>query len=527
MSMPAKPGLLSAAAALGLLCVVVVATAWQSDDAYITFRTAENLWTGWGLRWNPIERVQSFTSPLWLLVATACRALFGELYFSTLVVGALITLVAATLLLHEGKDSWRAVAIVLLLSTSAAVVDYATSGLENPLLYLLLVLVVLEARRASEPGFPLRVALLTSALTLTRPDAVLFVLPILLWTMVAQRRNPRTWRALVLGLSPLGLWLLFSLFYFGSPVPNTALAKLNVDIPGSALALQGLHYLMDGVRHDPVTIALIVAGVALASWRGDRSQRLLAAGVALYLIYVVRIGGDFMSGRFLAGPAVACAALLVCLPRAELAPPTPYVLVSVVFGLLLYGALWPHSPWLTRLDYGRGFEADQIVRGHGIADERAYYYPTTGLLPVLTARKQIRARELPLPPYRGAQVGLRFRDEADSVATMNEVGFFGYFAGPEKTIIDVWALSDPLLARLQFRPDGPWRIGHYPRRIPEGYVETRRAGASAFRDGDIARLYAAIEIVTQGPLLAEGRLSEIWRLNTGYYRSIQRDRGYR
>lgn len=38
------------------------------DDSLITCRTADNFVNGYGLRWNVIERVQSFTNPLWLFL---------------------------------------------------------------------------------------------------------------------------------------------------------------------------------------------------------------------------------------------------------------------------------------------------------------------------------------------------------------------------------------------------------------------------------------------------------------------------
>lgn len=44
-----------------------LANSWVGDDAYITFRGVDNFIHGFGLRWNPVERVQAFTSPLWLL----------------------------------------------------------------------------------------------------------------------------------------------------------------------------------------------------------------------------------------------------------------------------------------------------------------------------------------------------------------------------------------------------------------------------------------------------------------------------
>jgi len=140
---------------------VVVCSAWQCDDAYIIFRTVENFWHGLGLVWNPGERVQSYSSPLWMFAAAICRGITGEVYFSTSVASILLAVATAGLVAFriEG-DRFLAALAVAALSTSAAVVDYATSGLENPLLYLLLILVIIEARRPDSARHLLRLSLL-------------------------------------------------------------------------------------------------------------------------------------------------------------------------------------------------------------------------------------------------------------------------------------------------------------------------------------------------------------------------------
>ncbi len=47
---------------------VVLKNAWVGDDAYITFRTVENFLSGHGLTFNPLERVQTYTHPLWMFL---------------------------------------------------------------------------------------------------------------------------------------------------------------------------------------------------------------------------------------------------------------------------------------------------------------------------------------------------------------------------------------------------------------------------------------------------------------------------
>ena len=55
--------------------VILLRTAWLSDDGFITFRTIDNFIHGYGLRWNVAERVQTYTHPLWMLLLIIPHAL--------------------------------------------------------------------------------------------------------------------------------------------------------------------------------------------------------------------------------------------------------------------------------------------------------------------------------------------------------------------------------------------------------------------------------------------------------------------
>jgi arabinofuranosyltransferase len=51
-----------------LILVLSIRRAWISDDAFITFRVIDNFINGYGLTWNPQERVQVYTHPLWMFL---------------------------------------------------------------------------------------------------------------------------------------------------------------------------------------------------------------------------------------------------------------------------------------------------------------------------------------------------------------------------------------------------------------------------------------------------------------------------
>src|SRR6185436_7945007 len=102
VNIPAPPSMtrLSKACWLSLFAVVLLRTAWVSDDAYMTFRTIDNLVGGFGLRWNVAERVQAYTHPLWLWLVAAFYWWTGEPYFTSIALSIALTLVAVWLLLR-------------------------------------------------------------------------------------------------------------------------------------------------------------------------------------------------------------------------------------------------------------------------------------------------------------------------------------------------------------------------------------------------------------------------------------------
>jgi hypothetical protein len=282
--------------ALALLAFswAVFASAWLSDDAWITFRSIDNLLAGHGLRWNPAERVQTFTHPAWALLLSAVVALSGEFPLTAFAVSLVCTAGAVAVLVRSIALTPLLAAVgVTALLASKAFVDYSTSGLENPLTHFLLAGFLAfwfwNARDTASERRLLALTLVAALFALTRPDLVLLIAPAL--AAAAHACGRRAWRALVLGALPFLAWEAFALVYYGFPVPNTAYAKLATGIPRFDLAEQGARYLQDSAVRDPATLLVVLGGGGLAAWRVPRA-RPLVLGVALYLVYVVRVGGD-------------------------------------------------------------------------------------------------------------------------------------------------------------------------------------------------------------------------------------------
>jgi arabinofuranosyltransferase len=509
---------------VGLMLValaVLIRTAWVCDDAYITLRVVDNLVHGYGLRWNVDERVAAFTHPLWMLLLSSVYVFTREAYFTSLALGILVTLMTMTGVAWRGQPSFAAGAVPLLaLLSSKAFVDFSTSGLENPLTDFLLLLFVLAWNRHDTRGRLSRLALVAGLVLMNRTDAGLLLAPALAVATVTDARQAR-WSAtigrLAAGMAPLAVWTTFAVLYFGSPIANTAYAKLSTGVPAASSIRQGLYYFDLGFWFDPITLlvmALVPLSIAVKPARRDWP---LVAGVVLSCLYVVRVGGDFMYGRFLVAPFFM--SLLILQPlTARLSLAGGIVTAATI---LTIGLTAPYQPsLLAGMRFGARDPANKNLAVHGIHDERRWYYPQTGLL-----RQEPGALH---PNHPWVYDGLNVRASDEPVVSRGNIGFYGYFAGPRVHVIDPYGLADPLLARLPAVPNS--RIGHFRRLMPPGYPESVRDQRVEIANPSLAEYYRRVHLITSGPLLSPARLQAILDLNLGrldylvddYARSLSR-----
>lgn len=235
------------------------------DDAFITYRYARNLLAGDGFVFNPGERVQGTTTPLYTLLMAALAMPWAPenapFPWLALAVNAAADAATCLLLLQLGRRcaAPRAgLAAALCWAIAPYSVTFAIGGLETSLYVLLLTaLVWFFVRRRFTPA-----ALCAALSILTRPDAVLLVAPLILhrlWIAVQSaspkpvtagstpvmakaqpgepsRHVPRAlrglktipWSELAAFLAPTLTWAAFATLYFGTPLPHSVAAKLAV-----------------------------------------------------------------------------------------------------------------------------------------------------------------------------------------------------------------------------------------------------------------------------------------------------------
>jgi arabinofuranosyltransferase len=490
---------------LCLYAIVIVKNGWLADDAFASFRAASNLVGGHGLLSNPPERVQAFTNPLWTLLFALGYWPTKNAYAVAIALGLVCSLGAAGLIAFSRRkgsldplevDALPRAIGVLALCLSAAFVDYSTSGLENPLSHLLIVAVYVCARGGRGT---FTIALLSALLAVNRLDHLLLVLP--LFTARLVRAGRSRWRPelamMALGFAPLAAWELFAVVYYGFPLPNTAYSKLNATIGWGEFVSQGVWYLVETAARDPLTVLVIVAGIFAPFV--TRNFRLVpfALGLALYVLYVIRVGGDFMAGRFLSVPFVLAVVLLFH----DIVPALPSRLDLAAGAVVVFVPLAAQTSPIAE----SGAPTCPVPESD-VADERACYRAHTGLIANVRANKYKK--------HEYYELGVGHRKKGAGVYVKNVVGLEGFAAGPKVHLVDQFALTDPLLSRIPFEPpDSSWRIGHFYRTLPDGYLDSVRTGKNLLKDPCLARYYERLRRVTYGPVWSWTRFEDIYWLN--------------
>jgi arabinofuranosyltransferase len=309
----------------GILAVLFsAAVLWQAwlkfysyqDDAFIFFRYAENALNGAGLVFNPGERVEGFSSPLWLLVLVLAGAAGLSPLHAAGIFGTLATVAVVLLSVRDARRCGPPGPVSFLAPVGLVLffpfVAWSVSGMETSL-FTAWVWGALSGHRiaraeARRPGRD--VGLCLAAALLTRPEAVLLVLALLADEVAAARSTvsaPPGKRAALVGWAVRLSWLLPAvlagaallaarLLYYGALLPNTFYAKLGGDAAHAGL---GLRYLGSFVIAAPL---IAPAALLLVPRFGRRVPGGVAALVlvVLWSCNLVWFGGDhFPYHRFL------------------------------------------------------------------------------------------------------------------------------------------------------------------------------------------------------------------------------------
>lgn len=447
---------------------------WYCDDTFITLRYADNYLHGHGLVYNEGERVEGYTHFLWLLLLITLTRVGFDPLSAALGMGLISYVgVLAVFCLISYRLNYRRLALFLpftglILAINRDFIIWATGGLETMFFTLLMSLafyVCFFSALARRARLPLTSAILILAI-LSRPDGALIYALANVFLPAGALLGGRGIRGAIsdlalfnLPLAPLiGPYLIWKYLYYGDLLPNTYYAKS----AGGLYFGRGFFYIWLYLKPYftswlvilgvPAALSMLLAGLRIpGQGRVEKVRGLMddprfsalvfaTAGVSAYLIlFVARVGGDFMYARFIV-PAIPFIFFIVETSVIRFArgnrivPLVAFIMIALSVGLL-EDARRDHL--LQTTEEGR----PKFVSHKGVIDE--HYLRTE----VDDIDKDKAFGEFLRPFFEGL----------DATVLLKGRACIGYYAG-FKTSIENFGLTDKYIAHLPV--EGRSRPGH-------------------------------------------------------------------
>ncbi|HET9328550.1 MAG TPA: hypothetical protein VFQ05_17420 [Candidatus Eisenbacteria bacterium] len=287
---PRAPYLIPAALLLITRIGLALYIPFAAEDAYITFRYARNFANGFGLVFNPGEHVFGFSSPLWTLwLAVGIKLGAPPVPWARLSTLALevVALVVVTTMLRRAFGNRSAWCFAFFFAVWPYFGAASVSGMENQAMIGLMALAAAWCG-AKNPLSGLALA----ALALMRPEGMVASAIVAGWAR---------WRDRWIAIGLVGAAVIALAVYFGSPIPQSLIAKSQIyGTPGPWAGRHWWEWMSPFTLFrfpqisDTGHLFLLAVVAAPSAWIGaralwtERSQPLasfIAAGLAVWLGY--------------------------------------------------------------------------------------------------------------------------------------------------------------------------------------------------------------------------------------------------
>ncbi len=265
------------------------------EDAFISYRYAENLAAGEGLVFNSGERVEGYTSFGWVVILAAATSLGADLPTTAVSLSFLLGFVLVGVTWVAARrwtgGGWRlALGASVLVAAHGTLAYYAMTGMETTL-FAVLVCGALLLAAAEDGGHVVAAGVVLGLAAMVRPEGLGYAgLAVIALLLHRDSRRRAGTLALVFALIfvPYFLW---RVRYFGYLAPNTYYAKAAPSVLKFRVGLAQLE------QFATLTLFWLVlpAFVLLRAQWSRPWVRLGAVAVAGAGINVVLVGGDIFS----------------------------------------------------------------------------------------------------------------------------------------------------------------------------------------------------------------------------------------
>ena len=512
---------------------IVFWQSWTTDDAYHSYIMARHLAEGKGLVYNVGYRVTASTCPLLTLIQAGVYKILHNMIATGIIIGVICSSAAASVIFFKFCTKFRyAIFAFLAMTLSYSFMSFTTSGLENSLLFLLGALFLSCFFKKDEFNAKdlLILAVLLALLAMARMDSVLIFIPMIVTAYFFMTKESFIKRIGIgfLSLLPLILWEVFAVFYYGFPFPNTFYAKLYSGYPTAEYISKGLTYLHLSYMFDILLLVIPIFFLILLFIYKKTKLYSLLAGMLLYLLYIIRIGGDFMVGRHLTFIFfLSLCGICALFQNSETLKIIKVERVYTIFirnTLMLFPILIiAYIILASHLRLQAKIEFSISGVGSGIVDEKHFYElygaATIDKIKTWISKQPDRMLDLTEDVLKQINYGRFHGDKGFLDPGYMVYGYAAYYISnfTNMYLTDSIGLMDPFLSRLPGVNCSYWRIGHIIRTIPEGYIETVRTGENRIIDPNLHRYYDKLLIIITGDLFDIERLKTIWNMNIGKY----------
>lgn len=432
-----------------LICILFIAHAFflnvVAEDAFISFRYAENLIHGHGLVWNIGDPpVEGYTNFLWVMLSTLAMILGLPAPISMQVIGVLsgiaiilLTYLSARNILHLADYS---LIPCLFLAVSGPFATWAASGMETVFFAMWVLIAWYFFTSYWQEGNHHRLYITAAALliaTLTRPEGflvsvVLGVTHMWLLYKIHGTSGKTSLIPLLIYLVPFFIYFTWRLSYFGYPLPNTFYAKTG---GGIFQCFRGIIYLGYFIAYFIIPVLPLLflwwweKGIGAKNTTPNKTNftRTICLTLCItYTLYIISVGGDYMAMFRFFVPILPLIYLMFGLFFHSLYSASSIIshrraVVHVILIVALASTLFQSTP------------AEKIILHPPLFQHGQYQG-------VLTERWHVARLSL---------IGKFFRDykhNSDENIATDAIGTIGYVSGMK--IYDVYGIVDPEIAHL-------------------------------------------------------------------------------
>ena len=424
---------------LGTIVAIFFAVAYGvciQDDAFISFRYAENLIQGNGLVYNAGEKVEGISNLLWTIILAGLMFTGIDPVTCSLGLGYGSIAFFIYSVFHLSRTLRLAVWLpVWLVVLDFSIILEGVQGLESVfyggLITFAVSLLLTEDDKNTSHVYS---TVIFALACLTRPDAPLLFALAHLGMLTKNQTKSQVLKSIVAGCGialVLAALTGFRLFYYGEYLPNTYYAKVG-GLPFS----RGLSYLWFHLYFHP--LLWLGLFVVTAFWKRVPTVRVGLIICTGYLLYIISIGGDFkFTSRFLF-PLVG--------------------LMAVFAGIVFYEILRTGRKWIF------------VVLLLGVYGRWNLYKG---------ANQWANDRRLNFESRKFLGEWLQKNTPPDMVLAIHSAGAIPFYA--QRKTIDMWGLNDKVIARTPVDNLGAGLAGHErsnPRyvfsRMPDLYIPEDR-----------------------------------------------------